>query len=140
MGRIYAVTFIPTFPTPEIAELCTGALCSYGSRSLLSGLDLEVLRHHIKDGSAQVLASINLFGVIICEIEYMKTFFNTMLLLEYSMLTISVVTSVVLYWVTETLGALITRLSLNWARLKNRRRPSHEQIQLEGLMTDVDAN
>ena len=69
----------------------------------------------------------------------MKTFLNTMLLLEYSMLTISVVTSVVLYWVTETLGALITRLSLNWARLKNRR-PSHEQIQLEGLMTDVDAN
>ena len=99
-------------------ELCTGDSCSYGSRSPLSELDLEVLRQHIKDGSEQVLASINPFGVIIREIEYMKTFLNTILLLEYSILTISLVTSILLYRVTATLGALITRLTLNWARLK----------------------
>ena len=40
------------------------------------------------------------------------------ILIEYSVLTVSVMISVVLYEATATLGALITRITLNWALLK----------------------
>ena len=49
-----------------------------------------------------------------------------MLLLEYSVLTVSVVISVLLYGFTATLGALITRLTLNGALLENRKNPQTE--------------
>ena len=61
-----------------------------------------------------------------------------MLLLEYSVLTVSVVVSVFLYGATATLGALITRLTLNWALLKNRRTARTETVQMERLLTNVE--
>ena len=94
--------------------------CSYGGRSTMAGLNLEDLKKHIQEGSEAVLASINPFGPLVREIEYMKTFLSTTLFIEYSVLAISVVISAVLYGVTAMLGVLITRLTLNWARLKIR--------------------
>lgn len=58
-------------------------------------------------------------------------------MLEYSMLTILVMISTVLYGVTATLSALITRLTLNWARLKNREKSRMDPIQLERLMSSA---
>ncbi len=84
-----------------------------------------------------MLASLNPFGFIYKEIEHLKAFLNTMLLLEYSILTVSVLVSVFLYGATATLGALITRLTLNWALLKNRKTARTETIQMERLLTNV---
>ena len=84
------------------------------------------------------LASLNPFGVIYKEIEHMKAFLNTMLLIEYSVLTVSVVVSVFLYGATATLGALITRITLNWALLKNRKTARTETVQMERLLTNVE--
>ena len=68
----------------------------------------------------------------------MKAFLNTMLLIEYSVLTVSVVVSVFLYGATATLGALITRITLNWALLKNRKTARTETVQMERLLTNVE--
>ena len=108
-----------------------------GEHSIMSGLNLEDLKKHIQKGSEAVLASINPFGAQYREKEHMKTLLSTMLLIEYSVLTISMVISVVLYGATATLGALITRLTLNWAQLKNKKRPRTDPIQLERLMTNA---
>ena len=54
-----------------------------------------------------------------------------------SVLTISVLISVVLYGATATLGALITRITLNWALLKSRKNPRADPIQMEGLILNV---
>ena len=85
-----------------------------------------------------MLAAINLFGGIYREIEHLKTFLNTMLLLQYSFLTVSVVISVLLYGFTATLGALITRLTLNWALLKNRKNPRRNPVQMEQLISNPE--
>ena len=61
-----------------------------------------------------------------------------MLLIEYSVLTASVVISVFLYGFTATLGALITRITLNWAVLKNRRNPRNVTVQMEQLISNAD--
>ena len=53
------------------------------------------------------------------------------------MLVISVVISVVLYRVTATLGALITRLTLNRAHLQNKKKPRTDFIQLKRLMSSA---
>ena len=110
--------------------LCDEDSCFYGGHSTRSGLNLEDLKKHIHEGSEAVLASINPFGALYQEIEHMKTFLSTMLLIEYSVLTISVVISVVLYRATAMLGALITRLTLYWAHLKSKKRPRTNPIQL----------
>ena len=103
----------------------------------MARLNLEDLKKHIQEGSEAVLASINPFGPLVRDIEYMKTFLSTMLLIKYSMLVISVVISVVWYEVTARLGVLITRLNLNWARLKNKKKPRMDLIQLERLMSSA---
>ena len=85
-----------------------------------------------------MLASLNPFGVVYREIEHLKTFLNTILLVEYSILTVSVVISVFLYGVTATLGALINRLTLNWALLRNRKNlRTAEPVQMERLLSNV---
>ena len=43
-----------------------------------------------------MLASLNPFGAVYREIEHLKTFLSTVLLIEYSVLTVSVLISVVL--------------------------------------------
>ena len=118
--------------------LCNEESCSYGGQSALAGMDLEEFRKHIREGSQAMLESLNPFGFIVKEIEHLKAFLNTMLLIEYSVLTVSVVVSVVLYGATATLGALITRLTLNWALLKNRKTARTETIQMERLLTNVE--
>ena len=85
-----------------------------------------------------MLASLNPFGVVYREIEHLKTFLNTIRLVEYSILTVSVVISVFLYGVTATLGALINRLTLNWALLRNRKNlRTAEPVQMERLLSNV---
>ena len=118
--------------------LCNEESCSYGGQSALAGMGLEEFRQHIQEGSQAMLESLNPFGFIVKEIEHLKAFLNTMLLIEYSVLTVSVVVSVVLYGATATLGALITRLTLNWALLKNRKTARTETIQMERLLTNVE--
>jgi len=117
--------------------LCNEESCSYGGQSALAGMGLEEFQQHIKEGSEAMLASLNPFGFIYKEIEHLKAFLNTMLLLEYSILTVSVLVSVFLYGATATLGALITRLTLNWALLKNRKTAKTETVQMERLLTNV---
>ena len=99
---------------------------------------MDEFKKHIHEGSEEMLAAINPFGGIYREIEHLKTFLNTMLLLEYSVLTISVVISVLLYGFTATLGALITRLTLNWALLKNRKNPRRNPVQMEQLISNTE--
>ena len=99
--------------------LCNEESCSYGGQSALAGMNLDEFKKHIQEGSEAMLASLNPFGAVYREIEHLKTFLNTMLLVEYSVLTVSVVISVFLYGATATLGALITRVTLNWALLKS---------------------
>ena len=101
-------------------------------------MNLEEFKKHIQEGSEAMLASLNPFGAINKEIEHLKTFLNTMLLVEYSVLAISVVVSVFLYGATATLGALITRITLNWALLKNRKTARTETVQMERLLTNVE--
>ena len=115
-------------------ELCHKESCSYGGHSSLAGMNLEDFKKHIQEGSEAMLASLNPFGAVYREIEHLKTFLNTMLLIQYSVLTISVIISEVLYGATATLGALITRITLNWARLKSRKNPRANPIQMERLM------
>ena len=119
--------------------LCSEDSCSYEGHNTMAGMNLKDLKKHIQEGSEAVLASMNSFGALYHQIEHLKTFLNTMLLIEYSVLTISVVISVVLYGATATLGALITRLTLNWSRLKNKKRPRADPIQLERLMPNTPA-
>ena len=117
--------------------LCNDESCSYGGHSAMAGMNLEDIKKHIEEGSKAMLASLNPFGSVYWEIEHLKTFLSTMLLIEYSVLTVSVVKSVVLYEATATLGALITRITLNWALLKNRKNPRTEPIQMERLISNV---
>ena len=60
-----------------------------------------------------------------------------MFLIEYSVLTVSVMISVILYGATATLGALITKITLNWALLKSHKNPRAEPIQMERLISNV---
>ena len=46
----------------------------------------------------------NPFGAVYLEIKHLKTFLSTVLLIEYSVLTVTVLISVVLYGATATLG------------------------------------
>ena len=118
--------------------LCNEESCSYGGQSALSGMNLEEFKKHIQEGSEAMLASLNPFGALVREIEHMKTFLNTMLLIEYSVLTVSVMTSTFLYGATATLGALITRMTLNWALLKSRKvQRVIDPIQMERLVSNV---
>jgi len=103
----------------------------------MAGMNLDDLKKHIQEGNEAMLASMNPFRVVYREIEHLKTFLSTMLLIEYSVLTISVMISVILYGATATLGALITRISLNWARLKSRKNPRANLIQMERLMSSA---
>ena len=100
-------------------------------------MDLNEFKNHIQEGSEAMLASLNPFGAVYKEIEHLKTFLNTMLLVEYSVLTVSVVISVFLYGATATLGALITRVTLNWALLKSRKNPRTDTIQMEQLLSSA---
>ena len=86
-----------------------------------------------------MLAALNPFGAVYKEIKHLKTFLNTMLLVEYSVLTASVVISVFLYGATATLGALITRVTLNWALIKSRKNPRTEPVQMERLLSNVES-
>ena len=61
-----------------------------------------------------------------------------MLLLEYSVLTVSIVIIVLLYGCTAILGALITRLTLNWAVLQNRKNPRRNPVQMEQLIANTE--
>ena len=108
-----------------------------GGQSALAGMNLDEFKKHIQEGSEAMLASLNPFGAVYREIEHLKTFLNTMLLVEYSVLTVSVVISVFLYGATATLGALITRVTLNWALLKSRKNPRTDTIQMEQLLSNA---
>ena len=77
--------------------LCDEESCSYGGHSAMAGMNLDDLKKYIQEGSEAMLASMNPFGAIYREIEHLKTFLSTMVLIEYSVLTISVMISVVLY-------------------------------------------
>ena len=133
---------LPTYEKSQHQQLlnvlCNEESCSYGGQSALAGMNLEEFKKHIQEGSEAMLASLNPFGVIYKEIEHMKAFLNTMLLIEYSVLTVSVVVSVFLNGATATLGALITRITLNWALLKNRKTARTETVQMERLLTNVE--
>ena len=98
--------------------LCDEESCIYGGHSAMAGMNLDDLKKHIQEGREAMLASMNLFGAVYREIEHLKTFLSTMLLIEYSFLTVSVRISVILYRARATLGALIMRITLNWAWLK----------------------
>ena len=71
--------------------LCNEDSYSYGGHSALAGMNTDEFKKHIHEGIEEMLAAIDPFGGIYREIEYSKTFLNTMLLLEYSVLTASVV-------------------------------------------------
>ena len=133
---------LPTYEKSQhqrlLNALCNEDSCSYGGHSVLAGMNMEEFKKHIHEGSEAMLEAINPFGGIYREIEHLKTFLNTMLLLEYSVLTVSVVISVLLYGCTATLGALITRLTLNWALLKNRKNPRRNPVQMEQLIANTE--
>ena len=74
-------------------DLCDEDSCAYGGCSTMAGMNLEDLKKHIQEGSKAVFASINPFGPMFRKNEHLKTFLSTMLLIEYSMLTISVMIS-----------------------------------------------
>ena len=78
--------------------LCNEDSCSYGGQSALAGMDLNEFKKHIQEGSAEMLAALNPFGAVYKEIEHLKTFLSTMLLIEYSVLTASVVMASLLPW------------------------------------------
>ena len=103
----------------------------------MAGMNLEDLKKHIQEGSEVMLASLNPLRAVYREIEHLKTFLSTVLLIEYSVLTVSVMINVVLYGATATLGALIRRITLNWALLKSRKNPRAEPIQMERLISNV---
>ena len=117
--------------------LCDDESSSYGGHSAMAGMNLEDLKKHIQEGSEAMLASMNPFGAVYLEIKHLKTFLSTVLLIEYSVLTVTVLISVVLYGATATLGALITRITLNWALLKSRKNPRADPIQMEQLILNV---
>ena len=117
--------------------LCNEDSCSYRGQSALAGMNLDEFNKHIQEGSEAMLVSLNPFEAVYKEIEHLKTFLNTMLLVEYSVLTVSVVISVFLYGATATLGALITRVTLNWALLKSQKNPRTEPVQMERLLSNV---
>ena len=117
--------------------LCDDESCSYRGHSAMAGMNLEDLKKHIQEGSEAMLASMNPFGAVYREIEHLKTFLSRVLLIEYSLLTVSVLISVVLYGATATLGALITRITLNWALLKSCKNPRAKLIQMERLISNV---
>ena len=52
---------------------------------------MDEFKKHIDGGSEEMLVAINPIGGIYREMEHLKTFLNTMLLLEYSVLPVSVV-------------------------------------------------
>ena len=62
----------------------------------MAGMNIKDLKKHIQEGSEAMLASLNPFGAVYREIEHLKTFLSTVLLIEYSVLTVSVLISVVL--------------------------------------------
>ena len=101
----------------------------------MAGMNLEDLKKHIQEGSEVMLASLNPLRAVYR--EQLKTFLSTVLLIEYSVLTVSVMINVVLYGATATLGALIRRITLNWALLKSRKNPRAEPIQMERLISNV---
>ena len=103
----------------------------------MTGMNLEDLKKHIQEGSEAMLTSMNSFGAVYKEIEHLKTFLSTVLLIEYSVLTVSVMISVVLYGATAMLGALIMRTTLNWALIKSRKNPRAEPNQMERLISNV---
>ena len=117
--------------------LCDDESCSYGGHSAMARMNLEDLKKHIHEGSEAMLASLNPFGAVYREIEHLKTFLNTVLLIKYSVLTVSVMISVGLFGATATLGALITRITLNWALLKSRKNPRAKPVQMERLISSV---
>ena len=117
--------------------LCDDESCSYGGHSDMAGMNLEDLKKHIQEGSEAMLASMNSFRAVYKEIEHLKTFLSTVLLIEYSVLTVSVMISVVLYGATAMLGALIMRTTLNWALIKSRKNPRAEPNQMERLISNV---
>ena len=132
---------LPTFQHSQhqriLNALCDDESCSYGGQSAMAGMNLEEFKKHIQEGSEAMLASMNPFGFISREIEHIKTCLNTLLLIEYSVLTVSVMISAVLYGATATLGALITRITLNWALLKSRKGPRVESVQMERLVSNM---
>ena len=133
---------LPTYEKSQhqrlLNVLCNVDSCSYGGHSDLAGMNMDEFKKHIYGGSEEMLVAINPFGGIYREMEHLKTFLNMMLLLEYSVLTVSVVISVRLYGFTATLGALITRLTLNWALLKNRKNPRRNPVQMEQLISNTE--
>ena len=78
--------------------LCNEDSCSYGGQSALAGMDLNEFKKHIQEGSEAMLASLNPFGAVYKEIKHLKTFLNTMLLVEYSVLTASAFMALQLLW------------------------------------------
>ena len=62
--------------------LCDDESCSYGGHSAMARMNLEDLKKHIHEGSEAMFASLNPFGAVYREIEHLKTFLNTVLLIE----------------------------------------------------------
>ena len=56
--------------------LCRDESCSYGGHSAMAGKNLEDFKKHIPEGSEAMLASLNPFSAVYCEIEHWKTFFE----------------------------------------------------------------
>ena len=68
-------------PQRLLNVLCDDESCTYEGQSTMSGMNIDDLKKHIQEGSKAILASMNPFGAVYREIEHLKTFLGTMLLI-----------------------------------------------------------
>ena len=68
-----------------------------------------------------------------------KEIMLTLVVVEYAAVAISCSVAVVAFGLTAAIGALINRFTLDWSRLKCRKRPITEAICLNQLLTAEEA-
>ena len=101
----------------------------------MARMNLEDLKKHIHEGSEAMLASLNPFGAVYREIEHLKTFLNTVLLIEcFDSFIDDKCGSVRSY---SYIRSFDYKDYPELALLKSRKNPRAEPVQMERLISSV---
>ena len=83
--------------------------------------------------------NLNPLGFVSREFSLIKEFIFISLTIKHLTILISCAVAVLMFGLTPTKAALINRITLDWGKLLNRKRPVAEVVSLGALLANKDA-
>ena len=111
-------------------SLCVMEECASGLSNMLGNVfNMNYMFSDVQTRESELLNNLKPLGFVSREFSLIKEFILISLIIEYLAILVSCAVAVLMFGLTPTIAALVNRITLDWGRLQNGKRPAAEVMR-----------